>query len=1017
MNKNLRSLGIFLTLLITGFSASGQGTITAPGTISGTTVGQANDCSMRTTEDYYYNITPWATGSYTFSLCTSTSGFDSYLFLQNGTACGTSTITSNDDGCLPYSTVTATLTVGMSYSLVVEGWAGSGAYTLVTTGPSTGSGCTNTTQYPTSSFAAPAPGAGTYTISSVQYQSEYNQMTGATSGHTFQSTGSIAGTYITVRSGTYNGPLVGAGTSPLNWTAAAGGTYFIHYNTNASCGTAFVSMTSTITNTTATSLPGDNCANAQNLASLTSPYNATTIGYSNDISVCRTGYPDRIFYISVPNGNTIDIWQSTNSYDSYHYMGYGATCPGTTTLYCVDDPDTQQNPWTNNTGATQTVWFIVDGYNGSGTFTLNWSLTAPPSCGNILTETNGTITSTTAAVSWTAGAPTPTDYEIEYGVSPYTFTGTPNITTTSGATSYTFMGLTPATTYQFKIRSDCGGGTFGAWSSTYSFTTTALPPANDACADAIQIASLPFTSAVTSNTSATDDNVGTICAGPYKNVWWKVDGICGRMTATTCNVNSSFDTEIAVFRGACGALTEIACNDDDPSCGVSGLRSTVSWNAEPGVVYYISVGSYFSGGSTGNIQLAVSGVATVATVPAPTGTNYIADYECTESGWTHYYDDNGTTTNRTDDYILLSVNKNGQNIGSVGDGTFAVQVGADFDAGTSAYASHITAPTAPYVEDPLFVVMSRYWTVTPNPQLTADADVRFYFTNNDFNAITSVLTNLLAPNIPAAVTDLFFYKINDLPGPYDVNPANDHNGVPEGTGYNTDGYWEYAPGGAPSDTEWAYGTYGSAHYAEYTIATFSGGGGGSGGSNGNGALPIELLYFTGRAEATANIIEWATASEKNNQYQIVERSANGSTGWSEIGRVAGSGQSTTTKSYKLNDENPLIRGYYRLRAVDFDGAEQLSEVIHIVRNSDVFAIVNSFPVPVERILTLFVNAPVSSDATVTVNNALGQQVLQLHTTLTKGITEVYLDMSELSSGHYSVIIDNGSDRAVQRIVK
>jgi len=53
--------------------------------------------------------------------------------------------------------------------------------------------------------------------------------------------------------------------------------------------------------------PGDNCNCPQNLASLTSPYNGTTSGYADDISICHTGSPDRIFYISVPDGYTIDI--------------------------------------------------------------------------------------------------------------------------------------------------------------------------------------------------------------------------------------------------------------------------------------------------------------------------------------------------------------------------------------------------------------------------------------------------------------------------------------------------------------------------------------------------------------------------------------------------------------------------------------------------------------------------------------------------------------------------------------
>ncbi len=133
-------------------------------------------------------------------------------------------------------------------------------------------------------------------------------------------------------------------------------------------------------------LPGDNCSNAQDLASLTSPYEAFTVDYTDDISICRTGYPDRIFYINVPTGYTIDIWESTNNYDEYEYMGWGGSCPGANTINCWDNDALARNVWVNATGSTQTVWYVQDGFSGSGTFTLNWTLTAPPTlgCGNLL---------------------------------------------------------------------------------------------------------------------------------------------------------------------------------------------------------------------------------------------------------------------------------------------------------------------------------------------------------------------------------------------------------------------------------------------------------------------------------------------------------------------------------------------------------------------------------------------------------------------------------------------------------
>ena len=110
--------------------------------------------------------------------------------------------------------------------------------------------CANSTQFPTLAFAAPIKGAGPYPITTEQYQSEYNQMTGALAGSTFQSTASISGTWITVLEGTSTGALVAQGSTPLNWTATAGGAYFIHYNTNSICGTANTGMTSTVENTT-----------------------------------------------------------------------------------------------------------------------------------------------------------------------------------------------------------------------------------------------------------------------------------------------------------------------------------------------------------------------------------------------------------------------------------------------------------------------------------------------------------------------------------------------------------------------------------------------------------------------------------------------------------------------------------------------------------------------------------------------------------------------------------------------
>ncbi|MBK8340484.1 MAG: hypothetical protein IPK99_11045 [Flavobacteriales bacterium] len=344
------------------------------------------------------------------------------------------------------------------------------------------------------------------------------------------------------------------------------------------------------------------------------------MGYTEDISICRTGAPDRIFFISVPNGSQLTIGESTNSYDEYEYVGYGATCPGTTTIQCWDNDGLAQTTWLNNTGSTQTVWYVQDAFTagGTGTFTLQWSITAPPSCAGAPTApTNGAtgITASGTTLSWpsVAGA---TGYDVYFG----TTNPAPTLVSSNQAgTTYATGVMSGSTTYYWRIvpRNALGAAT---GCTNWSFATAAGAPANDNCASAIAIGSLPYTSDVINNALATDDAPLSSCDGPYKNVWWTVQGICGTMTAITCTGSTNFDDEIAVFTstgGCSGPWTQVSCNDDNGAGCTSNYAGT-SWTATAGTTYYITVGSYFSSTATGNLQLNVTATPFTASV-APTG--------------------------------------------------------------------------------------------------------------------------------------------------------------------------------------------------------------------------------------------------------------------------------------------------------------------------------------------------------------------------------------------------------------
>lgn len=97
----------------------------------------------------------------------------------------------------------------------------------------------------------------------------------------------------------------------------------------------------------------------------------------------------------------------------------------------------------------------------------------------------------------------------------------------------------------------------------------------------------------------------------------------------------------------------------------------------------------------------------------------------------------------------------------------------------------------------------------------------------------------------------------------------------------------------------------------------------------NNPLPVELVNFYGhydKKKADVNLF-WATASERNNAWFMVERSTD-NIEFATIGSVRGQGNSVRMTSYKFVDEEPG-RGivYYRLRQVDHDGTTTYSKVI------------------------------------------------------------------------------------------
>ena len=94
-------------------------------------------------------------------------------------------------------------------------------------------------------------------------------------------------------------------------------------------------------------------------------------------------------------------------------------------------------------------------------------------------------------------------------------------------------------------------------------------------------------------------------------------------------------------------------------------------------------------------------------------------------------------------------------------------------------------------------------------------------------------------------------------------------------------------------------------------------------------LPIELMYFQASFEVEGISLEWATASELNNESFVIQRAIDGIT-FIDIETIPGAGTSEESIFYNYIDVNSNEAiSYYRLKQIDYNGQSSYSNIISI----------------------------------------------------------------------------------------
>ena len=93
-------------------------------------------------------------------------------------------------------------------------------------------------------------------------------------------------------------------------------------------------------------------------------------------------------------------------------------------------------------------------------------------------------------------------------------------------------------------------------------------------------------------------------------------------------------------------------------------------------------------------------------------------------------------------------------------------------------------------------------------------------------------------------------------------------------------------------------------------------------------LPVTLIDFRGNLNEGSVLLNWTVTNEVNMSQYIVERSQNG-TVFTEVGKLAATGNGTTRKDYTMTDEVRFLTGkvYYRLKQVDRNGRVAYSSIL------------------------------------------------------------------------------------------
>ena len=180
-------------------------------------------------------------------------------------------------------------------------------------------------------------------------------------------------------------------------------------------------------------------------------------------------------------------------------------------------------------------------------------------------------------------------------------------------------------------------------------------------------------------------------------------------------------------------------------------------------------------------------------------------------------------------------------------------------------------------------------------------------------------------------------------------------------------------------------------------------------------LPVEWGSFTGEMTEQGVELNWSTLLEKNNDYFILEHSADG-LNFSTVVQVPAIGNSDLPTYYQTIDPSPFAgQTFYRVTQVDIDGGESKTEII-AVATERVEAVFSSYPNPSSTQRWLSFREMPEAKTQVEVYNLEGALKWSQEFATPPGEKKTEVSLDQLTAGLYLIKVSSGTFQATERMI-